>query len=242
MVSVNPADNTGGVNDSRGTAFKKMIAQQKEYINCIYNFGGDGNDPTKIDSRHEKESLASHLSQLKTWFNGVKEKFSSEEIKEVETLIAEQEKVLENCITEDDQDWWAGNFTPTEKKETPKEKKVTRTEPKAAQAESEWKTPEKGTYSAGTVMKTVKNEDGSYYEEYKNLDTGRTYISYDANGNRTGASWNTVINGTEYPTRKEWTDSEGKLQHINIEYDKQGNIVREYKDEDYVPLQREIKE
>ena len=29
MVSVNPADNTGGVNDSRGTAFKKMIAQQK---------------------------------------------------------------------------------------------------------------------------------------------------------------------------------------------------------------------
>ena len=84
MVSVNPADNTGGVNDSRGTAFKKMIAQQKEYINCIYNFGGDGNDPTKIDSRHEKESLASHLSQLKTWFNGVKEKFSSEEIKEVE--------------------------------------------------------------------------------------------------------------------------------------------------------------
>ena len=27
-----------------------------------------------------------------------------------------------------------------------------------------------------------------------------------------------------------WTDSEGNLQHINIEYDEQGKIVREYKD------------
>ena len=110
-------------------------------------------------------------------------------------------------------------------------------------SESEWHTPTKGAYTQGTVMRTVKKEDGSYYEEYKNPDTGRTYISYDANGNRTGGSWNTIINGTEYPTRKEWTDSEGNYRAINIVYDEQGNVLKEYGDnEEYVPVQREIKD
>ena len=109
-------------------------------------------------------------------------------------------------------------------------------------SENEWHTPTKGSYTQGTVMRTVRNDDGSYYEEYKNPDTGRTYISYDASGNRTGGSWNTIINGTEYPTRKEWTDSEGNYRAINIVYDEQGNVLKEYgDDEDYEPIQREIK-
>lgn len=109
-------------------------------------------------------------------------------------------------------------------------------------SESEWHTPTKGSYTQGTVMRTVRNDDGSYYEEYKNPDTGRTYISYDAKGNRTGGTWNTIINGTEYPTRKEWTDSEGNYRAVNIVYDEQGNVLKEYgDDEDYEPIQREIK-
>ena len=65
---------------------------------------------------------------------------------------------------------------------------------------------------------------------------------YNANGNRTGGSWNTIINGTEYPTRKEWIDSEGNYKAINIVYDEQGNVLKEYgDDEDYEPIQREIK-
>lgn len=133
---------------------------------------------------------------------------------QLQKLIQEQEDVLENYTNEN---------------------KLTNA------SESEWHTPTV-SHTRGTVMRTVRNDDGSYYEEYKNPDTGRTYISYDAKGNRTGGSWNTIINGTEYPTRKEWTDSEGNYRAVNIVYDEQGNVLKEYgDDEDYEPIPREIK-
>ena len=215
MVSINPADNTGTTKDSGIKNFRQQMDVTKEYLNSIYASGGEGNDSTKIDTQLEAFSLDNYLNSLKEFYNKIKEKVTPAEAQELQKLIQEQEDVLENYTNEN---------------------KLTNI------SESEWHTPTKGSHTQGTVMRTVRNDDGSYYEEYKNPDTGRTYISYDAKGNRTGGSWNTIINGTEYPTRKEWTDSEGNYRAVNIVYDEQGNVLKEYgDDEDYEPIQREIK-
>lgn len=234
MAGINPTDgNTGDVSSTGSLNFQQQITTTKKYINCIYNMGQDGsgggyNDPAQIDTRYEKNVLSDFLGQFKTWFNREKENLTQEQINEAEALIAEQEEVLENCITEDDQNWWGGNPAPT-----PTVHKLSPTEPEVISntplAESEWRTPE-GPHAAGTVMRTVKKEDGSYYEEYKNPDTGRTYIAYDAEGNRTGASWNALINGVERPTRKEFVNPDGSVTAVNIEYDDSGNILKEYYD------------